>query len=79
MQMDVKTFGCKVNQYDSSLMRRELQKKDFANLFCKNRIVVINSCAVTREAGKEALRAARKIKQENSRNLVVLTGCGAQG
>lgn len=78
MEVHVETFGCKVNQYDSSLIKRELQKKEFTNLSKKSRIVVINSCAVTHEASKEALRAAKKIKQENPDNLVVLTGCSAQ-
>ena len=44
----------------------------------EGRVFLINTCAVTHEAGKEALRAAEKIKRKNNKNLVVVTGCGAQ-
>lgn len=84
----IQTFGCKVNFHDSSLMRKRLQEKDFnASLIGQSlksafpeggQVFVINTCAVTREAGKEALRAAEKIKIKNNKNLVVVTGCGAQ-
>lgn len=90
MPIHIQTFGCKVNFHDSSLMKQRLLEKNFnTSLIGRNlktsshsleegQVFLINTCAVTREAGKEALRAAEKIKRENSKNLVVVTGCGAQ-
>ena len=42
------------------------------------KITVLNTCAVTHKAGKEALRMAGKLKREDPENLVIVTGCGAQ-
>ena len=91
MSVHIQTFGCKVNFHDSSLMKQRLLEKNFKTSLIgrqslksfsgsleEGQVFIINTCAVTREAGKEALRAAEKIKRENSKNLVVVTGCGAQ-
>ena len=91
MAVHIQTFGCKVNFHDSSLMRKKLQETGFDsslmrqsltrpyNSFSEGRqVFLINTCAVTREAGKEALRTAEKIKRRNNKDLVVVTGCGAQ-
>ena len=40
--------------------------------------VLMNTCAVTKEACNEAIRQARRLKRENSRRPVIITGCGAQ-
>ena len=71
----IQTFGCKVNHHDSVLMGQRLREK---GLESPQQVVVVNSCAVTREAGKEALRLAGKVKREKPESLVVVTGCGAQ-
>ena len=71
----VKTFGCKVNSHDSSLLKSRLKEAGFTE---GQDIALINTCAVTEEAGREALRQIKKIKQKNPKQLVVVTGCGAQ-
>ena len=71
----VKTFGCKVNHHDSSLLRARLKEAGFPE---GRDIALINTCAVTEEAGREALRQIKKLKQTNPKRLVVVTGCGAQ-
>ena len=74
----VQTFGCKVNHHDSSLIKQKLIEKGFKGSSESNRIVVLNTCAVTQKAGKEALQAARKIKRKYPDSQVIVTGCGAQ-
>ena len=74
----IQTFGCKVNYHDSSLIRQKLLEKGFNSSLKNNKITVLNTCAVTHKAGKEALRMANKIKREDPENLVIVTGCGAQ-
>ncbi len=68
------TFGCKVNTYDTGLLQKRLEHK---NIFEKP-IHILNTCAVTAEATKEAVRLVRKIKTENPAAVVVVTGCAAQ-
>jgi len=69
----IHTFGCKVNTYDSGLLEKSLKIKNSAK-----KIHIINSCAVTAEASKEALRWTRKLKKQDPDSLVVVTGCSAQ-
>ena len=76
-QFQVKTFGCKVNTYDSGLLQKKLQQAGFDASEDSN-IHILNSCAVTAEATKEAIRSARRIKSKNPLATVVLTGCAAQ-
>ena len=69
----LKTFGCKVNYYDSLLIKKQLQ-----NLNQKKNIFILNSCAVTAQAGKDIRKEAKKIKNSHPDSLIVVTGCGAQ-
>lgn len=68
------TFGCKVNTYDTGLLEKRLQDK---NIYSKN-IHILNTCAVTAEATKEAVKLVGRIKRENPDAMVVVTGCAAQ-
>ena len=74
--MKFKTYGCKVNTYDTGLLEKRIQ----ANFTYEQtrQIHVLNTCAVTREATLEAVREARRIKRKNSDAVVVVTGCAAQ-
>ena len=71
--MEIKTFGCKLNHYDSLLM-----KKQISALKTDKNVFILNSCAVTAQAGKEIRKTAEKIKHSNKNSFVVITGCGAQ-
>ena len=71
---DVKvvTFGCRLNAYESELIKHAT--KDVKD---KN-IVVFNSCAVTNKAESDLRNSIRKIKKQNPHAKVVVTGCAAQ-
>src|SRR5690606_33297313 len=71
------TFGCKVNTYDSGLLQKKLQSAGY-NLSEQGRVHVLNTCAVTREATREAVKLVRKIKAKDPFAVVVVTGCAAQ-
>lgn len=73
----IHTYGCKVNTYDSGLLEQRLKGAGFA-LAAEPQIHILNTCAVTREATREAVRTARKIKAKDPLALVVVTGCAAQ-
>lgn len=71
------TFGCKVNTYDSGLLQQRLARSGFVAAK-EPRVHVLNTCAVTSEATKEAVRLARRLKARDPFCLVVITGCAAQ-
>ncbi len=82
----VHTFGCKVNTYDSGLIQNNMKTHGFQSVRNqltnldkqKNQIHILNTCAVTAEATKEAVREIRKIKAQQPFSTIVVTGCSAQ-
>ena len=74
-RIHIKTFGCKLNHYDSLLMEKQIQN---SRLNQEKSIFILNSCAVTAKAGRDIRKEAQKIKSSHPDSLVVLTGCGAQ-
>ncbi len=77
LEYKIKTFGCKVNTYDTGLLQERLKKDGFASSETPQ-VHILNTCAVTQEATREAIRAVRKIKLKNPNITVVVTGCAAQ-
>ena len=65
-------LGCRLNIYEG-----EIIKKHITNQKIKN-ITIINSCAVTAEAEKKVVYEIRRVKKNNPKNKIVLTGCAAQ-
>jgi len=66
------TFGCRLNAYDSEAM------KGLAAAAGVRDAVVVNSCAVTAESVRQARQQIRRLKRQNPRARVVVTGCAAQ-
>jgi len=69
---NVITFGCRLNSFDSQIIKEKINSKKFKNIF------FVNTCAVTKEAEKQAKKKIRKIKRENPKAKIVVTGCSAQ-
>lgn len=79
------TFGCKVNTYDTGLIEKNLKTnfKLAENNASTNPsplplVHVLNTCAVTAEATKQAVRLIRKLKAQSPFSTIVVTGCAAQ-
>ncbi len=72
MTVDIQTFGCRLNASESEVIRRHAATAGLENL------VVVNSCAVTAEAVRQARQAIRKAKRERPAARIVVTGCAAQ-
>jgi threonylcarbamoyladenosine tRNA methylthiotransferase MtaB len=72
MSVDVVTFGCRLNAFESEVIRREAQLAGIDDT------IVINSCAVTNEAVAQARQSIRRLKRERPHARVVVTGCAAQ-
>lgn len=80
MRFTIKTFGCKVNQYESIGISTAMRKWGFEETFDEKtaEIVIINSCSVTGASDKKACHEIEHIKKMNPSAVVVLTGCFAQ-
>ena len=68
----VETFGCRLNAYESEVIRDHLVRAG------RQDVVVINTCAVTKEAERQARQAIRKARRANPEAEIVVTGCAAQ-
>ena len=70
MTVDILTFGCRLNIYESEVMRGlSVGVTD---------TVIVNTCAVTAEAERQARQAIRKVARERPGVRIVVTGCAAQ-
>jgi threonylcarbamoyladenosine tRNA methylthiotransferase MtaB len=72
MSVDVVTFGCRLNAFESEVIRREAENAGLEDT------IVINSCAVTNEAVAQARQQVRRLKRERPGARIVVTGCAAQ-
>jgi threonylcarbamoyladenosine tRNA methylthiotransferase MtaB len=68
----VVTLGCRLNAYESEVMRRHAVDAGLGDT------VVINTCAVTAEAVRQAAQTIRKARRDNPQARIVVTGCAAQ-
>ncbi|CAN7500411.1 tRNA (N(6)-L-threonylcarbamoyladenosine(37)-C(2))-methylthiotransferase MtaB [Aminobacter sp. LjRoot7] len=76
MAVDVVTFGCRLNTYESEVMKREAKAAGLEEL--KGGAVIFNTCAVTSEAVRQAKQSIRKARRENPDARIIVTGCAAQ-
>jgi threonylcarbamoyladenosine tRNA methylthiotransferase MtaB len=72
VSIDVVTFGCRLNIVESEVIRHE------AKAVGVDGAVVVNTCAVTGEAVRQARQTIRRIKRERPEARIVVTGCAAQ-
>lgn len=66
------TFGCRLNTYESAVMKKHAVEAGLDNA------VIINTCAVTKEAERQARQSIRKIRKNNPDARIIVTGCAAQ-
>lgn len=80
MLIAIKTLGCKVNQYETEMLKERFQKNgheivsenDFADVY------IINTCTVTSLADRKSRQYIRKMKKSNPQAVIAVTGCYAQ-
>ena len=69
---EIVTFGCRLNAYESEVMRGHGADADLSDT------VIVNTCAVTAEAERQARQAIRKARRRRPDARIVVTGCAAQ-
>jgi threonylcarbamoyladenosine tRNA methylthiotransferase MtaB len=70
--IDVITFGCRLNTVESEVIRRHAAAAGLADL------VIVHTCAVTAEAERQARQAIRRARRQRPEAKIVVTGCAAQ-
>ena len=80
MKFNIVTFGCKVNQYESNMMKERMLSSNFfyEEDINKANIIIVNTCSVTNVADKKCLKMIRKIKREYPNAILVVAGCSSQ-
>ncbi len=68
----VETFGCRLNAYESEAIRK------LARAGGVGEAVVVNTCAVTAEAVRQARQRIRRLRRDNPNARIIVTGCAAQ-
>lgn len=75
MSFEVITFGCRLNSYESEIIKGFLEN----NIEYENKhIIVFNSCVVTKEAERQLIQNIRKIKKEKPEAIIGVVGCAVQ-
>lgn len=72
MAVETLTFGCRLNAFEGEIMKAEAEKAGLDNA------IIINTCAVTAEAVRQAKKAVRKARRDNPAARIIVTGCAAQ-
>jgi threonylcarbamoyladenosine tRNA methylthiotransferase MtaB len=70
--VEIVTFGCRLNAYESEMMRGHATAAGLSDT------VIVNTCAVTEEAERQARQAIRRLRRERPEARIVVTGCAAQ-
>ena len=71
-KIKTETLGCRLNAYESSVMEGLAEDANLANT------VIINTCAVTKEAVRKSRQLVRKSRSKWPDAKIVVTGCAAQ-
>jgi threonylcarbamoyladenosine tRNA methylthiotransferase MtaB len=72
MSVNVVTFGCRLNTYESEVMKSHAEAAGLKDT------IIFNTCAVTAEAEKQARQSIRRARRENPDARIIVTGCAAQ-
>jgi threonylcarbamoyladenosine tRNA methylthiotransferase MtaB len=71
-KVDILTLGCRLNSYESEVMRGHAEAAGLEGA------VIVNTCAVTGEAVRQARQAIRRARRERPEAAIIVTGCAAQ-
>jgi threonylcarbamoyladenosine tRNA methylthiotransferase MtaB len=72
LSLDIVTFGCRLNAFESEAIRRQAEAAGLDDA------IIVNTCAVTAEAERQARQTIRKLRRERPGARLIVTGCAAQ-
>ncbi|MEM9999500.1 MAG: tRNA (N(6)-L-threonylcarbamoyladenosine(37)-C(2))-methylthiotransferase MtaB [Pseudomonadota bacterium] len=76
MAVEMRNFGCRLNIHEGEVARRKAEEAGLSSL--QGGAIVVNTCAVTGEAVRQAKQAIRKARREKPDARIIVTGCAAQ-
>ncbi len=68
----VVTFGCRLNHYESQVMRDHARSQGLENA------IIVNTCAVTNEAERQSRQSIRRLRRDHPDAMIIVTGCSVQ-
>ncbi len=71
-QTEIITFGCRLNAFESEVIRRAAEAAGLSGA------VIVNTCAVTAEAERQARQAIRRARRQHPEAMIIVTGCAAE-
>ena len=80
MKFQIYTLGCKVNTYESNVMRDALLNKGYFEVGLKEKadITIINTCTVTNTADSKSMKVIRQAIRRNENAIIIVCGCLVQ-
>lgn len=78
MTFKIITLGCKVNIYESEVIKEKLLNNNYQEVEDNANIVIINTCSVTNMADVKSRKIIRSAKRDNPNSIIVVCGCSAE-
>jgi len=78
MTFHIETLGCKVNIYESEMIRQKLLKANFQETDDVADVNIINTCSVTNMADSKSRKLVRRYKRNNPNSILIVVGCSSQ-
>ena len=78
MKFKIITLGCKVNAYESEMMKEKLLKAGYTYDEEAPEIILLNTCSVTNVADQKSKKMARHYRRENPNAILVICGCSSE-
>ena len=78
MKFKIITLGCKVNAYESEMMKEKLLKAGYTYDEEAPEIILLNTCSVTNVADQKSKKMARHYRRENPDAILVICGCSSE-
>ena len=78
MKFKIYTLGCKVNTYETNVMRDKLINNEYKEDDNNVDVAIINTCTVTNTADSKSIKVVKKAIKENPNAIIVVTGCLSQ-
>ena len=80
MKIYIETLGCKVNTYESEIIKEEFLRNGYeeANDVKRADVIVVNTCSVTNQSDAKSRKVIRAVRKANEKAILVVCGCSSQ-
>ena len=80
MKIYIETLGCKVNTYESEIIKEEFLRNGYeeAKDVKMADVIVVNTCSVTNQSDAKSRKVIRAVRKANEKAILVVCGCSSQ-